>query len=321
MPQLIIREFKKQDLEDIIECAKLSFADQFEVEGYDPKIWRKMINRRFSVPGKTLFFILKLLNSEPIKFFVAEADGKPIGTAMVEKRGKIGYIETVMVHPNFRRKGTATQLMKTAINYVQKRKSNKALLHVLSENHPAKNLYQKLGFKKFETIQYLSARVDSLPNITDSKAIEVRVFRKSDLDPVYDLVRMSREPERLRVYDFKKTDLKTSPWQRVVRMGSSRKIVAVKDNKIVGYATAMFTTVGIAGRITNIEVHPEMVSEGIEEQLIQNGTDFLKTLGTKTLLVIAPLGRDATIERLTSLGFKKSYAMEGMVLEQLDSTV
>jgi N-acetylglutamate synthase-like GNAT family acetyltransferase len=147
----------------------------------------------------------------------------------------------------------------------------------------------------------------------------VRDFRKSDLDPVYDLIRMAREPERLKVYDFNKADLETSTWQRLARIGNSRRTVAEKDNKIVGYATTMYTTTGVAGRITNIEVHPEMVSERIEEQFIQISTDYLKTRGTKTVLVTVPLARDAIIERLTSLGFKKSYAMEGMVLTPLDS--
>lgn len=271
-----IREFKKQDLEEVLECVKQSFSSQFEVEGYDPEIWRKIVNRRFSIPGKVFFSILKLLNKEPIKFLIADADGKPVGTAMVEKHGKIGYIETVMVHPDFRQKGIATDLMKTAINYLKKRKLNKAILHVLSDNHPAKNLYQKLVFKKFEDIQYLTAHIETLTN-PKNISTEVRNFRKSDVDEVYHLIRMSREPERLSVYDFKKTDLKTSLWQQVFRIGTSRKTVAAKDAKIVGYATTVFTTARLVGRITNIEVHPEMVPEGIEERLIQDGVDYLKT--------------------------------------------
>jgi len=318
--QLIIREFEKQDLEEVLESIKQSFSNQFEVEGYDPEIWRKIVNRRFSIPGKVLFIILKLLNKEPIKFFVADADGKPVGTAMVEKHGKIGYIETVMVHPDFRQKGIATDLMKTAIDCLKKRKLNKAILHVLSDNHPAKNLYQKLGFKKFEDTQYLTAHIETLTNPRNISA-EVRNFRKSDLDEVYDLIRTSREPERLSVYDFEKTDLKTSLWQQVFRIGTSRKTVAVKDAKIVGYATTVFTSTRLVGRITSIEAYLEMVSEGIEERLIQDGVDYLKTRGSKTVLVTVPLARKRIIERLVSLGFKKSYVMEGMVLESLDSTV
>jgi ribosomal protein S18 acetylase RimI-like enzyme len=317
----MIREFKQQDLEDVLECARLSFSNQFEVEGYDPEIWRKMIKRRYGIFGKTLFFILRLFNREPIKFYVAEADGKPVGTTMVEKRGKIGYIASVMVHPDFRRKGIASQLMKTAINYIRNRKLNKALLHVLSENHPAKKLYEKLGFRKFEEMQYLTAQVNSLPSMKSKEAVEVRLFEKSDLDSVYNLIRISREPERLRIYDFQKNDLKTSLWQRVARIGTLRKIVAVNGNKIVGYGTVAFATKGMAGRITNVEAHSETASEGIEEQLVQNGADYLRTLGTKTLLVLVPLARSAVIERLTKLGFNKSYAMEGMVLEQLDASV
>jgi len=312
---LIIRDFRKEDINDVIECARASFVEEFEVEGVDPDVWRKMVRRRFSIPGRILFGFLRLFDNEPMKFFVADVDGKVIGTTMVTKRRKIGLVETVMVHPNFRRKGIATELMKTAINYVRKRKFARAVLQVLSTNNSAKSLYQKLGFKKFDDTIRLTIDMDSLPNSERTEGIQVRDFRRSYINEVYELIRNSRDPNWLMMYDFRKKDLKTSFWDRVARMSSTKKVVATKDEKIVGYARLSYTTAKEAGRISGLEVSPEMISKGIEEELIRAGVNHVKPSGTKTILVAAPLTREGLIKRLEVLGFKKRFVVEGMVLE------
>jgi len=221
----------------------------------------------------------------------------------------------VMVHPDSRRKGVATELMKTAIDHIRKRKLSKAILQVSSINNPAKGLYQKLGFKKFDDTVYLTADVDSLSSLERVERIQVRDFQKSDIDGVYELIKRSRDSNWLKVHDFEKNDLKTSLWSRIARMSTLKRIVAVKDEKIVGYASLSYTTPKEAGRIVSIEVSPEMVSKGIEEELIRVGVNYLKLSGTKTVLATVPLTSEELIERLGNLGFKKRFVMEGMVLE------
>jgi ribosomal protein S18 acetylase RimI-like enzyme len=311
---LIIRDFRKEDLEDAIECAKLSFAEEIEVEGADPDVWRKLVRRRFSVSGRILFGLLRLSGKEPMKFFVATVNGKVVGTTMVTHRRKIGYVQTVMVHPDFRRRGIATELVKNAINYVRKRKFDKAILHVMSTNNPAKDLYQKLGFKKFEDTVYLTADIDFLSNMERDAEIQVRDFQRGDIDAVYTMIKNLRDPNWLKMYDFRKNDLKTSSWNRIARMSTIKKMVAIRDEKIVGYASLSCTTAKEAGRISTMEVSPQMLSKGIEE-LIRVSINYFKPSGTKTVLVTVPLTREELLKRLESLGFKKRLVMEGMVLE------
>jgi len=312
---LIIRDFRREDIEDVIECAKESFIEDLEMRGFDPDFWRELVRRRFGITGRILFGFSALLGKEPIKFFVADENGKVVGTTMVTKRRKISYLVTVMVHPNFRRRGIATELMKIAIDHIRKRKLSKAILQVSSINNPAKGLYQKLGFKKFDDTVYLTADVDSLSSLERVERIQVRDFQKSDIDGVYELIKRSRDSNWLKVHDFEKNDLKTSLWSRIARMSTLKRIVAVKDEKIVGYASLSYTTPKEAGRIVSIEVSPEMVSKRIEEELIRVGANYLKSSGTKTVLATVPLTNEELIERLENLGFKKRFVMEGMVLE------
>jgi ribosomal protein S18 acetylase RimI-like enzyme len=310
-----IREFRKEDFDDIIECSKVSFAEEFEIGGFDPEVWRKAANWRFSILGETLFSFLRLLDKEPMKLFVAEVNGRVVGTTMVTKRGNSGYISLVMVHSDFRRKGIATELVKTAIDYTRKRKLTRVILHVISTNNPAKSLYKKLGFEKFDDFYYLTVETDSFQIPEGATKIEVRDLQKSDLDQAYELIKTLRDPNWLKVYDFSKKDLKT-PWlSRIFPMATMKKIVAAQNERIVGYASSSYTSAKEAGRITNVDVSPELVSQGVVEELIRISLNFVKSSGTKTVLVTVPLKKEELVKKLRALGFEKRLTMEGMVLE------
>lgn len=312
---LIIREFRKEDTEDIMECAMKSFVDEFDITGFDPDNWRKMIRRRFSVAGRTLFGLFKLLGKEPIKFFVAEMNGKVVGTTMLSRRRSSCYISTVMTHPDFRRKGVALALLKTVVDYTRDRKLGRAILHVSSTNGAAKDLYCKLGFVKFEESVYLAADIDSL--IDSEKAeevIQVMDFKRLDEETVYELIKHARDAKSLEVLGFQKEDLRTPWWGRIVRLGTVKRIVAVKDEKTAGYASVTCTSNREAGRITNLDVFPEMISNGIAEQLVRACANHVKkSCGTKTILVVVALGNEELVRKLENLGLKRRLTFEGMV--------
>lgn len=316
---LIIRDFRREDLDDVIECTKESFAEEFAVTGFDQDVWRKMVRRRFGVFGTVLFGFFKLFDREPIKFFVADADGRVIGTTMVTALRNNGLIETVMVHPDFRRRGVATELMRTAINYARKRKFAKAILQVSSKNPAARSLYEKLGFRKFDDTIYLTVNLDSLPSLEGTRAILVRDFRKSDTDSVYELIRSSIDLNSLRVYGFQKNDLKSSLWNRVAGVSALKQIVAVKDGKIVGYASLSCRSPKQAGRMSRIVVSPDMTSEGIEVELLRVGVNFVKSSGARTVLATVPLTSRELVDKLETIGFKERLIFEGMALDATSS--
>jgi ribosomal protein S18 acetylase RimI-like enzyme len=313
-----IREFRKSDLDDMLEVLDLSFSEELVVSGFDPDRAKKMVDQMFGIIGRIFLGFSKLFGKEPIKFLVAEVNQRLVGTAMVNSRGKVGYISNVMVHPTYRRKGIARKLMKNSLDYIQKKNLKRAVLHV-STNVPAKNLYTELGFREFEKTAHLVANMDHFPQAENVEGVQIRNFQKNDTDAVYELIKASEDPKHLEIFDFKKEDLKTPFVQRVFHFSTQSKIVALHGNSVIGYAQAICTTPNEAGRIRNIQVCPEMRSKGIEEMLINAAVNEIKKVGTKKVTATASLERPELIAAMKRFGFKKHLEMEGMVLEVFSS--
>ena len=312
---VLIREFCKSDLNDLLEVLGLSFSEELEVSGFDPDHAKKMVDQMFGIIGRVFLGFSKLFGKEPIKFLVAEVNRRLVGTAMVNRRGKVGYISTVMVHPTYRRKGIARKLMKNALNYIQNKNLKRAVLHVVSTNVPAKNLYTELGFREFEKTAHLVGNIDHFSQAENVEGVQIRNFQKKDTDAVYELMKASEDPKHLEIFDLKKEDLKTPFVQRVFHFSTESKIVAFHGDSVIGYAQAICTTPNEAGRVRNIQVCPEMRSKGIEEMLINAAINEIKKAGTKKVTATASLKRPELIAAMKRFGFKKHLEMEGMVLE------
>jgi ribosomal protein S18 acetylase RimI-like enzyme len=85
--------------------------------------------------------------------FIAEIGGTPAGKAelMLQPADAIqavGYVKRVIVHPDFRGRGLAKQLMQHIISFATSTYQLKAIdLHVWEKNYPAIRLYEELGFE------------------------------------------------------------------------------------------------------------------------------------------------------------------------------
>lgn len=128
--KVLIRELRKSDFGEFLGLLPLCFAEEFEVSGFDPDHMAEMFNRAFGRTGRLFLGLMRLFGKEPVKFMVAEADGKVVGSTIVTNRGKVGYVSTVMVHPDYRRRGIATRLVTDALNYVRGRRMARAILDV-----------------------------------------------------------------------------------------------------------------------------------------------------------------------------------------------
>jgi GNAT superfamily N-acetyltransferase len=84
--------------------------------------------------------------------FLAELEGRVVAKAELmlppqQWVGALGYIKRVVVHPDFRARGLARQLLQHIIAYARDELRLAGLdLHVWEGNQPAVRLYQALGF-------------------------------------------------------------------------------------------------------------------------------------------------------------------------------
>lgn len=312
---VLIRDLRKSDLNDILSLFPMCFAKEFEISGFDPDHQAAMINRVFGRTGKLMLGLLRLCGKEPVKLLVAEADGKIVGTTMIENRGKSGYISSVMVHPDYRRRGIATGLMTTALNYLRRRENVKAILDVNSTNAPARSVYVKLGFKAFEHFTYFVGETNSMHVQENASGAKIREFQKDDLDQVYNLIEASEDPNSLRIFDFTKKDLKTPFLQRMLHFGTQKKLVALLGSRIVGYVEAAYTTPKEVGRINSVHVNSEDRSLGIEKLLIEAANKEIAEGGVRRIRVTVPTAKQGLIEAVKDLGLREVLVMDVMVAE------
>jgi ribosomal protein S18 acetylase RimI-like enzyme len=312
---ILIRDFRKTDLFDVLDVAHLSFSKEFESTGFDADHIRKMVDQMFGIPGRILLGLSGMFGREPFKLFVAEVDKKVVGTTMITKQGKMAYISTVMVHPIFRRQGIARKLVESSLEYSQRKKTERAVLHVIPANLPAKGLYTKLGFKDFERIAHLIVKVDSVLSPEKIEGIEIDSFGKSHVNAVYDLVRSSEDPKHLDIFDFKKSDLRAAFLERIFRFSTRNRIVAMRNRRVIGYAEATCTTPEEAGRIANVYISPAMKGKGVEEMLINAGINEIKRMGTRKVVGVASMRKPELIAAMKELGFEKCLELDAMFLE------
>lgn len=312
---VLIRDFRKSDLGDIIDLLPKCFATEFEISGFDPDHMRDMMNRAYGSVGRLLLGTSRLLGREPIKFLVAEANHRIIGTTIVNSEGRVGYISAVMVAPENRRRGIATTLVQDAIEYIHERKMQRAVLHVVSANAPARGVYSRLGFKEFEQVVHLVAAVDSIFSEEDATGLEIRPYLGTDIDETYNLYLASENPNHLRIFGFDKNQLKSPFWQRLFRFGTSRRIVALRDGKIVGSIVASYTTAKEAGSISSMHVRPDNRSQGIEKGLARAAIGEIRKGKAERIVAMVPATRPELVETLKDLGFVEAMVLIGMYKE------
>lgn len=312
---VLIRDLRKSDLNDLLTLFPTCFTKELEIQGFDPDRLTDMVNRVLGRTGTLILGLLRLFGKEPVKLLVAEADRKVVGTTIVNNRRNSGYISTVMVHPDYRKRGIATKLMTNALDYIQKRKKTRAILDVDSVNTNAKNIYIKLGFKPFDHEMYLVRETNPPHKQENASKIQIRQFQKDDIDQVYNLILASENPNSLRILDFNKKDLKTPLFQRIFRFGTQKKLVAVFENKIVGYVEIGITTPKEAGRINSVQADAEAKSLGIEKLLIETATNEVAKAGIQRIRLTTMTAKKETVETARDLGFKEALVMDAMVKE------
>jgi ribosomal protein S18 acetylase RimI-like enzyme len=313
--KVLIRELRKSDLNDLLGLLPMCFSEEFAVSGFDPDHMTEMFNRAFGTTGRLFFGLMRLFGREPMKFLVAEADGKVVGSTIVSSRGKVGYVSTVMVHPDYRRKGIATRLVTDALNYVRKRKLERAILDVNSTNASARSLYVKLGFKTFEHLAYYVGETHSKYALENASGVKIREFQKADLDEVFNLIKASEDANSLRIFDFTKKDLKVPFLQRVFSFGTQKKLVAMQGDRIVGYVEVSYTTPKETGRISSINVNPDDRSLGIDKLLTEAANNEIAEGRVGKIRIAVSTAKQELIETVKDLGFREVVLMEAMVTE------
>lgn len=111
---------------------------------------------------------VRVLHYEPEGCFLATCAGAPAGTVTTTRYGKqLAWIGMMLVHPEFRRRGVATALMETSLEYLTERGAQCIKLDATPAGRP---VYGRLGFKDEWTFH----RWESAGHAQDASAAELK---------------------------------------------------------------------------------------------------------------------------------------------------
>lgn len=121
-------------------------ADELTIhvmEGHDLPVMDSLL--RLENWNQTPADLKRFLDYEPRGCFLARSGGEAVGTVTTTTYGQeLGWIGMMLVHPDFRRRGIASALMKTSLDYL----NEKSIACIKLDATPAgKPVYERLGFR------------------------------------------------------------------------------------------------------------------------------------------------------------------------------
>ncbi len=139
----------------------------FDLEKYDEvyALWMRTKNMGFNNVDDSFDGIKKLVMKNPLTCFMAEENGKIIGTVLAGNDGRRGYVYHLCVDENFRKQGIGKKLMDTMIDGMKKEGISKVALVVFAYNDSANAFYEKIGFIKRDDLFYRNISLVDLTRI------------------------------------------------------------------------------------------------------------------------------------------------------------
>ena len=98
--------------------------------------------------------IARFLQRNPQTCLVAVENQTIIGAILVGSDGRRAYIYHTAVHPNYRRRGIARQLVEPVLTVLDDLKIHKVALVVFKRNKEGNQFWEKLGFSVREDLIY-----------------------------------------------------------------------------------------------------------------------------------------------------------------------
>ena len=108
-------------------------------------LWKEVFNPQKSHNDHETVIDMKIKQNDGL-FFVAEENHQIIGTIIAGFDGHRGWLYSLTVLPQHRRKGLGTSLVNKAMEELKKLGCLKANLQIYSDNKEVVDFYKKIGF-------------------------------------------------------------------------------------------------------------------------------------------------------------------------------
>lgn len=238
-----------------------------------------------------------------------------VSTQAAGPRSATWLIANVAVHPDYRRRGLALQLMQAALEYIRQRGGAAVILQVDDDNVGAIELYRRLGFQPVATHLTWTRPSRALVPAHTPAALEIRPRAADEWRAELGLAELVR-PEGL-AWNRPLTPVDFRPsWRRWLaqRLNSQAEehwVAVTPDGRLAG---AVLLAAGLAeGDRLTLLAHPAFHGQ-VERPLLTRG---LRRLGPRPSQVRLehPAGDTAAEAVLRDLGFTVARALRWLKRE------
>lgn len=269
---------------------------------------------------KPIVWLLNQINVMLGRFFHGfvwvEEDHVVGNVTMTRLSSRIWLISNMAVHPDYRRRGIARELLNASIDWFAARGVRWVVLEVRRDNEAAKSFYRSAGFATVEGTTSMERHgVGSVKRVAPPDGFRLRPARPADSTPLYDLAcevtpRLAQhiDPVRRQDYRIGRLDPLLDGLRRLIGLPATRRWVATQaDEQVVAMVKLRL---GGHSHELSILIHSDLYGL-LEESLITRALDAVDGYrGTVRAKVDAD--NTAAIETLRSHRFSEIRTLDRM---------
>ncbi len=302
----MIRELRKADAPRVFELLKTQFPREEAILGTRPEGFQKIVQRIFRWDARFVIRTAQLVGRPVYRYFVIEEEGRIVATTLLSFAERTGYVSMVVVDPMYRRRGYAQALLERARTTTRAAGRKFIALDVLSENAPARALYERIGYRPLRESSYLVREATDGTNGGISPAI--RPFRESDARPLMEMSRRSVPPEVQEVLPLREASLHSSGFVNRILRSETASWVVDRGRGPEAYLAAVVTQATDAGHCSD-----PIVGEGVEARdataLVRTAVDWCVAHGASRVVAQVPKSNVRGRTALQGGGFHDALAL------------
>ncbi|HEV8049501.1 MAG TPA: GNAT family N-acetyltransferase [Thermoplasmata archaeon] len=184
----MLRQIERADIPVFFDLMSREFPDENAIYGWHPAEFQRVV-RKFWRPWYRLLLGLADAVGRPFfRFYVLDVDGAYAASAIETFGGRLAYVSSVVVAPEFRRKGYAKRVLAACHDAAARRKARFVALDVLDPNTTAQALYDSLGYRPVSHASHFVRR--SMDGVAaPPTAPFLRAYERTDAERLAELAR------------------------------------------------------------------------------------------------------------------------------------
>jgi ribosomal protein S18 acetylase RimI-like enzyme len=281
----MIRDLRKADAPRVLEFLKTQFPEEEALLGTRPEGFAKVIRRVFRWDAQLILRIARWSGRPIFRFFVVEEDGRIVATTLLSFSERSGYVSMVVVDPSYRRRGHAQALLERARVTAQSAARKYIVLDVLSQNAPARALYERIGYRPLRESSFFLREPGAATPV--APATSVRPFRNQDARALVEIARRSDPPEVQEVLPIREAHLRGSNFVNSILRSETAAWVVDRGRGPEAYLGAVSTAATDAGHCSN-----PIVGEGMEAAdtaaLVRTAIEWCSAHGSPRIVAQVP---------------------------------